>query len=202
MVIYVIGFLGADRIGAATKKSEELGLPLYDLNKEIEKRDGRSVRRMVIMMGEHELRNKEYDTLVAILGELGETALPDTVDPDMPPVCSRCAATEAEAELAAAIDPEAAFAEGTLGQLFRGKDEYTAVICCNDDVVLDPQSAEIIRAGEVIVVEEDPEVMFQRASEDTETHYAFLMDGNEDRRRAKFMELYERRKGVYDSFRK
>ena len=73
----------------------------------------------------------------------------------------------------------------------------TAVICCNDDVGLDPMSHDLLKAGKVLIAEDDPEVMYQRACRDTTTHYAFLMDPDEERRHAKFMELYERRKALY-----
>jgi len=183
MIIYVTGPLGSDRHGLAEKTAKEYGLPLYDLEAEIEKRDGRSIRRIVMMMGEHELRNKEYETLVALLGELGESDSPDTVDPDLPVVCSRCKGMEAEA------DGETLTAPG---------DVFSAVICCNDDVVLDPMSYDLLKAGKVLIADDDPEVLFKRASADQSTHYAFLMDPDEERRRTKFMELYERRKGIYE----
>ena len=46
-----------------TYDTEEHGLPLISLDEEIEKVDGRSVRRICMMMGEHEYRNKEYEAL-------------------------------------------------------------------------------------------------------------------------------------------
>ena len=52
MVIYVIGFIGSDRMAVARAASEKYGIPLYDLNAEIKERDGRSIRRMVITMGD------------------------------------------------------------------------------------------------------------------------------------------------------
>lgn len=50
----------------AQQLAEEHGLPLLVLDEEIEKADGRSARRICMMMGEHEYRNKEYEALKRI----------------------------------------------------------------------------------------------------------------------------------------
>jgi hypothetical protein len=197
MVIYVIGFIGSDRMTAARAASEEYGIPLYDLNAEIEERDGRSIRRMVITMGEHELRNKEYETLTAILKECGEPVNPaETADQDLPAICSR----GKDAAAAGARENPAC--------------EYSAVICCGDDIILDPMSADLVRAGKVIIADdpdaaESPEdaaacleAMLERAVNDETTHYAFLMDPDKDAVRKKFMKLYEQRRPLYAGFRK
>lgn len=206
MVIYVIGFIGSDRMTAARAASEEYGIPLYDLNAEIEKRDGRSIRRMVITMGEHELRNKEYETLTAILKECGEPADPaEIADPNLPTICSRGSqqadTAASEASGTAAMPPE------------NPARSYSAVICCGDDIILDPMSADLVRAGKVIIAD-DPETakspedaaacleaMLERAVSDETTHYAFLMDPDQDAVREKFMKLYEQRRPLYAGFR-
>ena len=64
--IFVIGFAGSDRRGAAEKLAKELNYQLIDLDQEIEKEDGRSIQRICMMMGEHEYRNKEYEMLEKI----------------------------------------------------------------------------------------------------------------------------------------
>lgn len=189
MVIYVIGFIGSDRMAVARAVSEQHNVPLYDLAAEIEERDGRTIRRMVITMGEHELRNKEYETLTAILRELGEPASPS--------------------EIAAGTATEIAAGAAACG--------YSAVICCTDDLILDPMSADLVRAGEVIIAD-DPatagtpeatarlDTMFERAialaPDDQSLHYAFLLDPDKAAAKEKFMKLYEQRRPLYESFRK
>ncbi|MCB6993910.1 hypothetical protein LI177_10500 [bacterium 210820-DFI.6.37] len=61
--VFVTGFLGSDRKGTAERLAQELGYDLIDLDREIEKKDGRSIQRICMMMGEHEYRNKEYEML-------------------------------------------------------------------------------------------------------------------------------------------
>lgn len=170
MVIYVIGFIGSDRMAVARAASEQHGIPLYDLAAEIQERDGRTIRRMVITMGEHELRNKEYETLTAILRDLGEPADPSEI----------------------AVSTAAG--------------DYSAVICCTDDLILDPMSADLVRAGEVIIADESADAMFERAvtlaPDDQSLHYAFLLDPDKAAAKEKFMKLYEQRRPLYESFRK
>lgn len=69
-LIFVTGFFGAPLMQKAQQLAEEHSLPLLSLDEEIEKADGRSVRRICMMMGEHEYRNKEYEALKRIAEEL------------------------------------------------------------------------------------------------------------------------------------
>lgn len=64
--IFITGFFGAPLMQRAQQLAEEHGLPLLVLDEEIEKADGRSARRICMMMGEHEYRNKEYEALKRI----------------------------------------------------------------------------------------------------------------------------------------
>jgi hypothetical protein len=100
-------------------------------------------------MGEHELRNKEYETLTAILKECGEPVNPaEIADPNLPTICSRGSqqadTAASEASGTAAMPPE------------NPARSYSAVICCGDDIILDPMSADLVRAGKVIIAD-DPD---------------------------------------------
>ena len=209
MVIYVIGFIGSDRMAVARAASEQHGIPLYDLAAEIQERDGRTIRRMVITMGEHELRNKEYETLTAILRDLGEPADPSEIaagtaagnatDPDLPTICSR---NKLQADAAGLGEDPACTASNDSAAACG----YSAVICCTDDLILDPMSADLVRAGEVIIADESADAMFERAiaqaPDDQSLHYAFLLDPDKAAAKEKFMKLYEQRRPLYESFRK
>ena len=69
--IFVIGFIGSDRKGAGQKIADELDYRLVDLDREIEEKDGRSIQRICMMMGEHEYRNKEYEMLEKLADQEG-----------------------------------------------------------------------------------------------------------------------------------
>ncbi len=66
-IIFVTGFIGSGRVGLARQLADEKGLEFVLLDQEIEAKDGRSVRRIVMSMGEHEVRNKEYEALNDLL---------------------------------------------------------------------------------------------------------------------------------------
>lgn len=67
--IYVTGFIGSDRLTEGEKIAKELDYELIELDKVIEENDGRSVMRIIMLMGEHEYRNKEYEALEMLAKE-------------------------------------------------------------------------------------------------------------------------------------
>ena len=62
-MIYVTGFFGAPIMATAEKIAKEKGLPLIDLDGEIQAKDGRTIKRLVMMHGEHGYRNQEFEML-------------------------------------------------------------------------------------------------------------------------------------------
>lgn len=65
-ITFVIGLPGSDRIGTGRRLAEETGAELFDTDCMIEERDGRSIRRICMMAGEHGYRNQEYELLFEI----------------------------------------------------------------------------------------------------------------------------------------
>jgi shikimate kinase len=70
-IIFVTGFIGSDRVGLARRLAAKNGMEFVSLDDEIEAKDGRNVRRIAMMMGEHEVRNKEYEAAKALLEREG-----------------------------------------------------------------------------------------------------------------------------------
>lgn len=70
-IIFVTGFIGSDRIGLARRLAAQNGMEFVSLDDEIEAKDGRSVRRIAMMMGEHEVRNKEHEAAKGLLEREG-----------------------------------------------------------------------------------------------------------------------------------
>ena len=62
-LIIVTGCFGAPVTEQARELAARRGLPFVDLDKEIERRDGRTIRRLVMMNGEHGYRNQEFEVL-------------------------------------------------------------------------------------------------------------------------------------------
>ena len=69
--IFVTGFMGSDRTGLGRKLAEEYGYELLFMDDEIEKHDGRPIKRICMTMGEHEYRNKEYEMLTQLTERSG-----------------------------------------------------------------------------------------------------------------------------------
>lgn len=69
-IIYVTGPFGAPIMETAERIAKAEGLVLHDLDKDIERRENWSVKRMVMMHGEHCYRNAELDALKALQEKL------------------------------------------------------------------------------------------------------------------------------------
>lgn len=69
--IFVIGYIGSQRMERGEKLARELGYQLLDLDRMIEERDGRTLKKLIMMMGEHEYRNKEYEILKELEDQQG-----------------------------------------------------------------------------------------------------------------------------------
>ncbi|MBK5247489.1 MAG: hypothetical protein JJE49_09525, partial [Peptostreptococcaceae bacterium] len=61
--LFIIGYIGSDRIGAGEKVANLLGYELLILDDLIVEKDGRTLKKIIMSMGEHEYRNKEYEIL-------------------------------------------------------------------------------------------------------------------------------------------
>jgi len=66
--IIVTGYFGAPIVETARKLAAAEGLDYISLDEEITKRDGRSIKRLVMMNGEHGYRNQEYEVLQELCG--------------------------------------------------------------------------------------------------------------------------------------
>lgn len=61
--IFITGYIGSQRLHIGKMLAEKLNYQLIILDEIIEQRDGRTIKRLIMMMGEHEYRNKEYEIL-------------------------------------------------------------------------------------------------------------------------------------------
>ena len=71
-IVFVTGFFGASVMQTALRIADEENLDIISLDDEIEKNDGRSARRICMVMGEHEYRNKEYEELKKLNESAGD----------------------------------------------------------------------------------------------------------------------------------
>ena len=73
MRVYLTGFMGSGKTAAGRKLAERLGVPFVDLDAEVERRAGMTVREIFELHGEPAFRNLEHEAL------RGTGELPDVV---------------------------------------------------------------------------------------------------------------------------
>ena len=61
--VFIVGFMGSDRMGLGKSIADEYSYELISLDKKIEEEEGRSIKRICMVMGEHEYRNREFEML-------------------------------------------------------------------------------------------------------------------------------------------
>ena len=61
--LFIIGYIGSDRMRVGEKAADLLGYELLVLDDLIVKKDGRPLKKIIMAMGEHAYRNKEYEIL-------------------------------------------------------------------------------------------------------------------------------------------
>lgn len=61
--LFLAGYMGSDLSTLGKRLSEALGYELLVLDDLIVARDGRTLRKLIMLMGEHEYRNKEFEIL-------------------------------------------------------------------------------------------------------------------------------------------
>lgn len=69
--LFITGFIGSDRLSVGKKYAALFGYKLLILDDLIVEKDGRPLKKLIMMMGEHEYRNKEYELLEAYDKEKG-----------------------------------------------------------------------------------------------------------------------------------
>lgn len=74
MRVYLTGFMGSGKSAAGRKLAERLGVPFVDLDSEIERRAGMTVREVFERHGEPEFRRLEQEALRAT-GELPDAVV-------------------------------------------------------------------------------------------------------------------------------
>lgn len=174
-IIIVIGPFGAPVLNTARELAAQRGLPLVDLDHEIELRDGRSIKRLVMMNGEHAYRNLEFE----ILQEL--VASPDAHDASVSIGVSGGAPTGASTGMSTGAST------GVSGGV---------VVACGDGVLYDDDSRGIILANELVIAGEElsEEELWEQAKTATDSYHAFMSFGTEEEKRAAFGDLIKRQR--------
>lgn len=185
--IIVTGYFGAPIEETAKKLAASEGLEYISLDEEIMKRDGRSIKRLVMMNGEHGYRNQEYEVLQELCGGEEEAADTDApagaAEPDAPAgdVVAPAGATEPKSPAGVACT------------------NAGLVIACGDGVLYDDDSREIISRHELVIAGEEmtTEGLWENAKAIEDSYHAFMAFGTEKEKRAAFEQLIQRQRNLF-----
>lgn len=172
--IFLIGYMGSGKTTVSKILSRMTGAGFVDMDQEIEKAEGMPIRKMFIKYGEHEFRNKESELLDKL--------------------CN----------VKSAVDLLAGEATGE-GKVLDKVSKYESfarrsdalVISCGGGIILDDLNRQILHRQYTIFLEAEPEKLFDRVNGDVNRPFAFMDIKNEDERRRRFLELYEKREPLY-----
>lgn len=173
--IFLIGYMGSGKTTVAKILSEITGYQLVDMDKEIEKVEGSPIRTIFIKYGEHEFRNKESELLDKLCH-----------------VSSAIDIMAGEKNTGTKIlEKESKYAH------FSSMGDTGIVISCGGGIILDDLNRTILKDQCTIFLEGDPKLLFERVNGDCNRPFAFMDVKDEKERLAKFLDLYEKRKDLY-----
>lgn len=184
-IIFVTGFFGSPIMQRARQLAGENSCPLISLDDEIERADGRSVRRICMTMGEHEYRNKEYESLKSISEGKTPASGAQAAEDQSQPAGAQAAEDQSQASGAQAAESTAPAAD--------------LVVACGDGVLLDDMSRELILGYTLVITGADMtcEALWENARTDVESCHAFMHFGTEEKRREAFEKLFERQRALF-----
>ncbi|HVI41052.1 MAG TPA: shikimate kinase [Anaerovoracaceae bacterium] len=172
--IFLIGYMGSGKTTVSKILSKMTGSAYIDMDQEIEKAEGMPIRKMFIKFGEHEFRNKESELLDKLC------------------------------HVANAVDIMAGESTGTQRVLDKvskykafAERKENLIVSCGGGIILDDLNRKILNRQYTIFLEAMPETLFQRVNGDTNRPFAFMDVNDETERLQKFLELYKKRKPLY-----
>ena len=173
--IFVTGFFGAPIREAAETLAAKTNLPLIFLDREIEAADGRSIRRLVMTMGEHEYRNQEYRQLRRLLEGTANRGDRGAFSGDGAP--------------------------GTSGESGADRGDG-AVVCCGDGILLDEDTCRLMAGHRIVIVGLDltADQLWARAKDISDSCHAFMSLEDADKKRAAFLALHQRQTALFQRF--
>lgn len=210
-IIFVTGFFGAPVMQSAVQLAKKHDCPLMILDDEIEKADGRSVRRICMMMGEHEYRNKEYEAIKEILSRVEDAHTNNPISQDA--CCDNedehtnnhikydvcCDGKEKRTGCADENCEHSNIQSVRCVDKTGNESDTELVVCCGDGVLLDDMSRELILQHELVIISGDMtcDELWENAKLTDNSCHAFMHFGSDEEKRAAFAKLYERQRELF-----
>lgn len=183
--IFLIGYMGSGKTTVSRILSGRTGAAWIDMDQEIEKAEGISIRKMFIKYGEHEFRNKESE----LLDKLCHVA--SAVD-----IMAGEATGTRAADGTADVEKRKAPEKESKYEAFANMPK-NLIVSCGGGIILDDLNRKILNCQYTIFLEADPELLFERVNGDQNRPLAFMDVADEETRRRKFIDLYKKREPLY-----
>ena len=172
--IFLIGYMGSGKTTVSKVLSRKTGASYVDMDQEIEKAEGMLIRKMFIIHGEHEFRNKESELLDKLCNVSSAIDVIVGEDTGTQKVLDKVSKYET----------------------FANRKE-NLIVSCGGGIILDDLNRQILNRQYTIFLEADPEKLFQRVNGDAGRPFAFMDINDENERQQKFLELYKKREPLY-----
>lgn len=172
--IFLIGYMGSGKTTVSKVLSDKTGFSCIDMDQEIEKAEGTSIRKMFIKYGEHEFRNKESELLDKLCHVASAIDIMTGEETGTQKVLDKVSKYEAFSQM-----------------------EQNLIVSCGGGVILDDLNRQILNRQCTIFLEASPETLFQRVNGDTNRPFAFMDIKDEEERLQRFLDLYKKREALY-----
>lgn len=173
--LLLIGYMGSGKTTVAKALSHMTGFRVIDMDEEIESIEGMPIRKMFMLYGEHEFRNKESELLDKLCN------ITSAVD----------VMSGGEGAIAKMKEKASKYAS------FENLKE-PVIVSCGGGIILDDLNRTILKKQCTIFLKGDPKLLFERIKEDSNRPNAFLDIMDEEERLNQFLNRYEHRKNFYE----
>lgn len=175
----LIGYMGCGKTTVGQELSKLLNYRFIDMDREIEEKEGMTIKKMFMRFGEHEFRNKEAELLDKLCNVSGAIEI----------------MTGGEGAVKKMMEKSGKYKEYEN----LGNDKSSSiVVSCGGGIVLDDLNCQVLKNQTTIFLDGPLDLLFDRVKTETHRPLAFMETLDESERFDKFCNLYETRKGLYE----
>lgn len=176
--IFLIGYMGCGKTTVSKELAQLTGFLPLDMDAEIERIEGMSIRKLFMRFGEHEFRNKESELLDKLCNVTSGIDL----------------MTGGEGAIKKMMERASKYAEfENLGK----SPQSGLVIACGGGIILDDLNCTVLKKECTVFLEGSLDVLFQRVKGDSNRPLAFMEISDESKQFEKFANLYKTRESLY-----
>ncbi len=182
--IFLIGYMGCGKTTIANTLSKNFQYKLVDMDEEIQRLEGMSIRKIFMVYGEHQFRNYEAE-LLDRLCNISSTA--DVL-------------TGGEGAIQKMTERAGKYSdfENILEKnSFKGEDYKGLVVSCGGGIILDPLNCMILKKEFTVFLEAPLDILFERVKNDANRPLAFMGEQDEKESLKSFVQRYKMREALY-----